>query len=161
MIGIPNVWRDLGYVIPISGKPPEPSQGKPEASKGVLPNNSFSPSRKRDSATEEISGQFEYAPNGGSGSAELEDTDEESEEESLADKLENATDVVVRDGSDSPLTWHDIALSIAASMLLRMRDEVKNRFGYTTSAVSYINNLINKKCIKKYTIFRVWHGINS
>jgi DNA polymerase eta len=63
----------------------------------------------------------------------------DSEDETLEDETDTLeANAAPQDGSDSPLTWHDIALSIAASMLLRMRDEVKNRLGYTTSAVSRV-----------------------
>lgn len=37
--------------------------------------------------------------------------------------------------SDESTTWHDIALSIAAEMMDQIRDEVRTKLGYTTSAV--------------------------
>ena len=62
-------------------------------------------------------------------------TNEDDDDAPEADiEEENQTAI---DGSDAPLTWHDVALSIGASMLLRMRDEVKNRLGYTTSSVVF------------------------
>jgi DNA polymerase eta len=32
-------------------------------------------------------------------------------------------------------TWHDVALSIAAEMMLKARSEIHNKLGYSTSAV--------------------------
>lgn len=40
--------------------------------------------------------------------------------------------------SDESTTWHDIALSIAAEMMDQIRDEVRTKLGYTTSAVGEI-----------------------
>lgn len=37
---------------------------------------------------------------------------------------------------EPPATWHDVALSIAAAMMQRARDEVRIALGYSTSAVS-------------------------
>ncbi|KAF8506151.1 DNA/RNA polymerase [Hysterangium stoloniferum] len=45
---------------------------------------------------------------------------------------------------DGTPTWHDIALSIAASLLLKMREEVKSRLGYTTSAGIARNKFLAK-----------------
>lgn len=35
-----------------------------------------------------------------------------------------------------PVTWHDIALQIAAEMMHKVRVDIANELGYTTSAVS-------------------------
>ena len=37
---------------------------------------------------------------------------------------------------DEPKTWHDVALSIAAELMDKIRAEVHTQLGYTTSAVS-------------------------
>lgn len=37
-----------------------------------------------------------------------------------------------------PSTWHDVALSIGAELIMRMRVDVKEKLGYTTSAVSFL-----------------------
>lgn len=38
---------------------------------------------------------------------------------------------------DGFTTWHDVALSIAAEMMEKIRDEVRTKLGYTTSAVRW------------------------
>ena len=37
---------------------------------------------------------------------------------------------------DDPTTWHDHALAIAAEYMLKAKEEICTRLGYTTSAVS-------------------------
>jgi DNA polymerase eta len=44
----------------------------------------------------------------------------------------------VHDEVDEVTTWHDIALSIAAELMESIRDEVRTKLGYTTSAVSLV-----------------------
>jgi hypothetical protein len=80
-------------------------------------------------------------------SAEVEGLgDEEDNEHSLSDEEAYHPSSTATPGqtdesldADHPPTWHDIALSIAASLMLKMRDEVKNRLGYTTSAVRMVD----------------------
>jgi DNA polymerase eta len=36
---------------------------------------------------------------------------------------------------EPPITWHDVALSIAADMMQSARDQVRTKLGYSTSAV--------------------------
>lgn len=43
---------------------------------------------------------------------------------------------VNEDNEDEPRTWHDVALSIAAELMDKIRAEVRTQLGYTTSAVS-------------------------
>jgi DNA polymerase eta len=38
---------------------------------------------------------------------------------------------------DAPATWHDVALSIAAEMMGKVRVEISEQLGYTTSAVCH------------------------
>lgn len=38
------------------------------------------------------------------------------------------------EGEHSP-TWHDVALSIAAELMGKVREDIRVKFGYTTSAV--------------------------
>jgi DNA polymerase eta len=40
------------------------------------------------------------------------------------------------DEDDARTTWHDVALSIAAEMMNRIRGDIKKKIGYTTTAVS-------------------------
>jgi DNA polymerase eta len=54
--------------------------------------------------------------------------------------LENSDDTrpdgeVEIDDDDRPRTWHDVALSIAAELMDKIRAEVRIQLGYTTSAV--------------------------
>lgn len=44
-------------------------------------------------------------------------------------------DESVEDGDDLT-TWHDVALSIAAELMGKIRDDIRTKLGYTTSAVS-------------------------
>jgi DNA polymerase eta len=37
---------------------------------------------------------------------------------------------------ENPLTWHDVALSLAAEMMQNARDKIRETLGYSTSAVS-------------------------
>ena len=41
----------------------------------------------------------------------------------------------LNDKSEESTTWHDVALSIAAELMEKIRDEVRTKLGYTTSAV--------------------------
>ena len=45
---------------------------------------------------------------------------------------------------DPPITWHDIALSVAAEMMQSAREQVRAKLGYSTSAVcaSYPRTLL-------------------
>jgi DNA polymerase eta len=43
---------------------------------------------------------------------------------------------VDEDDGDKPRTWHDVALSIAAELMDKIRSEVRTQLGYNTSAVS-------------------------
>lgn len=36
---------------------------------------------------------------------------------------------------EPPITWHDVALSVAADMMQSARDQVRTKLGYSTSAV--------------------------
>ncbi|CDO76995.1 hypothetical protein BN946_scf184298.g22 [Trametes cinnabarina] len=40
------------------------------------------------------------------------------------------------DDSDDSTTWHDVALSIAAELMLRIREDIRDKLGYTTSALT-------------------------
>jgi DNA polymerase eta len=59
------------------------------------------------------------------------------EDSGLAD--DTGTDVEAKvDGDDAPRTWHDVALSIAAEFMDKIRAEVRTQLGYTTSAVRFL-----------------------
>jgi DNA polymerase eta len=60
---------------------------------------------------------------------------EGSEGQSESRTKGNGLDEEVRDGCDESTTWHDVALSIAAELMEKIRDEVRTKLGYTTSAV--------------------------
>lgn len=42
---------------------------------------------------------------------------------------------------DGDPTWHDVALSIAAELMRKIREDIHSKLGYTTSAVSAISSL--------------------
>jgi DNA polymerase eta len=43
--------------------------------------------------------------------------------------------------ADGGPTWHDVALSIAAELMRKIREDIHSKLGYTTSAVSAISSL--------------------
>ena len=55
----------------------------------------------------------------------------------LQGNIEKKADADLPPGmEDSQVTWHDVALSIAAEMMQKAREEVRVKLGYSTSAVS-------------------------
>ncbi|KAA1467336.1 DNA/RNA polymerase [Dentipellis sp. KUC8613] len=60
-------------------------------------------------------------------------------------------DDAVKDGQDA-VTWHDVALSIAAELMQKIRDDVRTQLGYTTSAGIARNKFLAKLAAsyKKY-----------
>lgn len=63
----------------------------------------------------------------------LETSEEIAKSSTSDDGLESET----RQGGDELTTWHDVALSIAAELMEKIRDEVRDQLGYTTSAVRF------------------------
>ena len=51
------------------------------------------------------------------------------------DERQDEDNVVEED--DEQTTWHDVALSIAAELMMKIREDIRTKLGYTTSAVSY------------------------
>lgn len=164
-----NIWSGLGTIVPISGKCPDPSQPKPEgtdseAAEPVNTPHEHASSKNVDQGTS-IEGRNFFTSNGQSLSAGMEDLGHEEENEhSLSDEetygpsSEDALGHLRRSNElidDHPVTWHDIALSIAASLTLKMRDEVKQRLGYTTSAVRMI--WFRKNELLRYVILQSGH----
>ena len=47
---------------------------------------------------------------------------------------------------EEPITWHDVALSLGASIMLKCRASVRERLGYTTSAGVARNKALAKLC---------------
>ncbi|TFY60808.1 hypothetical protein EVG20_g7285 [Dentipellis fragilis] len=66
-----------------------------------------------------------------------------------SESLDN--DDVTEDGQDA-VTWHDVALSIAAELMQKIRDDVRIQLGYTTSAGIARNKFLAKLAAsyKKY-----------
>ncbi|KAI0833689.1 DNA/RNA polymerase [Trametes gibbosa] len=56
---------------------------------------------------------------------------------------ENEEDVSVYE-DDKLTTWHDVALSIAAELMLRIREDIRAKLGYTTSAGLARNKFLAK-----------------
>ena len=54
------------------------------------------------------------------------------EDSDSADKIGKDVD----EDEDEPRTWHDVALSIGAELMDKIRAEVRTQLGYNTSAVS-------------------------
>lgn len=64
--------------------------------------------------------------------------DPPSEDQAAGPPHATGTDSEIADGEDgTPRTWHDVALSIAAELMDKIRAEVRMQLGYTTSAVSF------------------------
>jgi len=61
---------------------------------------------------------------------------------------------------EPPITWHDIALSIAAEMMQRARDQVRTKLGYSTSAVCASLSAIHLHRFPHAINTRVLRGIN-
>lgn len=61
---------------------------------------------------------------------------ERSENHPTSSPKRNGPEDEVRDGGDVFVTWHDVALSIAAELMEKIRGDVHTKLGYTTSAVS-------------------------
>lgn len=63
--------------------------------------------------------------------------DPPSDDQAVGPPHATVTKLEVADGEEGPLrTWHDVALSIAAELMNKIRAEVRLQLGYTTSAVS-------------------------
>lgn len=140
-----GLWEDLGILIPLFGKPPESSQPKGTITEG----KNLSPQAPQKQASFLNDRQFpdgtrQTAPSAYSWDANYEDAfmtgageiPPPPEVEVCLDDDDNHSAQPLSESEVPFLNWHDIALSIAASLLLRMRDEIKLRLGYTTSAVS-------------------------
>lgn len=64
--------------------------------------------------------------------AEQKETEESDGEASTSSVNSVEKDVAVL---ELDCTWHDVALSIAAEFMKKMKQEVKDKLGYTTTAV--------------------------
>lgn len=62
-----------------------------------------------------------------------------------------------KEADDIPSTWHDVALSIAAELMEKARQQISAKLGYTTSAVRFIPLLA--RCPADL-LCRVLHEIN-
>ena len=104
-------WKDLGTVIPIN--PPPPSKPPTtEASASVT-----TPETKLEGVKPE----------------DEEDASASDVGEDLAGYREEDSDIAEEE--DVVTTWHDVAISIAAELMGRIRDDIRTKLGYSTSAV--------------------------
>lgn len=144
-----NIWSSLGTLVPISGKPlvpPNQEITESEAPEPVSKSHGKGLSETTDlNALTKSSNLLSFS--GRFLSAELEDernehdrplSDDEGSYTPFADTPDHLQSSDVTVDANLPPTWHDIALSIAASLMLKMRDEVKTRLRYTTSAVHMV-----------------------
>jgi DNA polymerase eta len=58
---------------------------------------------------------------------------------------------------DDATTWHDVALSIASELMMKARQEVLTRLGYSTSAVSSFFRVLSEDELTRVT-YRVFLG---
>jgi len=63
---------------------------------------------------------------------------EGSEDQPQSSTKEHNLDNGAQEESDEAPTWHDVALSIAAELMEKIRYAVRTKLGYTTSAVSTV-----------------------
>ena len=105
----PILWGNCGHVISINPAPQSPSS---------VPND------QKPSETENT----------------ISNTSSSSEQAQSLEGHPNQTDpevsIEVHEEEDRIATWHDVALSIAAELMQNARQEVLNKLGYSTSAVS-------------------------
>lgn len=108
-------WHGLGSLIPINlppAPPPDSPEEKSDPKIDLLPSD-----------------QEEAIPTGNSSTTPLFLEEQTfSTKTSSVDKLE--------DLENPAPTWHDVALSIAAELMDKAREEVRIKLGYSTSAVS-------------------------
>jgi DNA polymerase eta len=103
----PILWGNLGYVIPINSVP-QSSTSVPNDQKSNETENSIGASS---------SGQAQFL-------------------EGSSNQTDTGTSIEVHEEEDRITTWHDVALSIAAELMQTARQEVLEKLGYSTSAVS-------------------------
>ncbi|PIL29846.1 hypothetical protein GSI_08053 [Ganoderma sinense ZZ0214-1] len=76
------------------------------------------------------------------GESSIEDESLATEEASNASGPEDEEDAVEED--DEETTWHDVALSIAGELMMRIREDIRTKLGYTTSAGLARNKFLAK-----------------
>ncbi|EIW57746.1 DNA/RNA polymerase [Trametes versicolor FP-101664 SS1] len=69
---------------------------------------------------------------------------ESTAEDQKSNISEPTDDDEVVEEDDSLTTWHDVALSIAAELMLRIREDIRTKLGYTTSAGIARNKFLAK-----------------
>lgn len=79
--------------------------------------------------------------------------------DSAASALSQAVEETAVEDDDEPLTWHDVALSIGAELMMRIREDIRSKLGYTTSAVSVIYYSASSSALRGY--YRVWRETSS
>ena len=62
---------------------------------------------------------------------------------------------------DEETTWHDVALSIAAELMMRIREDIRDKLGYTTSAVSKLWFYSMWSADLTFVFYRVSPGTSS
>ncbi|KAI0775024.1 DNA/RNA polymerase [Trametes elegans] len=77
---------------------------------------------------------------------EQEQSRENSDSNDSAAKILDAVvdDVEAVEEDDNTTTWHDVALSIAAELMMRIREDIRSKLGYTTSAGLARNKFLAK-----------------
>ncbi|KAJ2916605.1 hypothetical protein MD484_g3820, partial [Candolleomyces efflorescens] len=61
----------------------------------------------------------------------------------------------IHEGEDDTTTWHDVALSIAAELMSKAREEVLTRVGYSTSAIRFLGGKLGKAMAAEYDVSTV------
>lgn len=109
----PILWGNLGYVIPINSVP--------QSSTSVLDDQKPSETENSIGGASSSSGQAQYL-------------------EGHPNQTDMGTSIEVHEEEDRITTWHDVSLSIAAELMQTARQEVFEKLGYSTSAVSIITD---------------------
>lgn len=123
----PLVWDSLGNLIPVN--PPPISEEKPQEGKSY-----------------QIDGIENNVKTSTEDTKQEPSTPKGSDVESNAQYTETKGELNVLAESELPTTWHDVALSIAAELMGKAREEVRVKMGYSTSAV-------NSLCSHVETVF--------
>ena len=75
------------------------------------------------------------------------DGEEEGEQAGAGPLLKEEPEVFeLHPEDDDATTWHDVAMSIASELMMKARQEVLTRLGYSTSAVSSFFRVLSDKC---------------
>ncbi|KAJ2922855.1 hypothetical protein H1R20_g14219, partial [Candolleomyces eurysporus] len=90
------------------------------------------------------------------GSGEAETSSETAGPSAQVSSASEPTMEEIHEGEDDATTWHDVALSIAAELMSKAREEVLTKLGYSTSAkIRFLGGKLGKAMAEKYDVSTV------